>query len=219
MKEIRVKFGLGAVMGALLLAGCASPPPFDYTNYRQHLPRTILVLPPLNESTAVEATYGFYSIVTRPLAELGYYVYPVVVIDQFLKENGLPTAGEMHQVPLNKIDEIIGADAVLYITVLQYGTKYQVINSATIVRASARLVDVKTGLPLWEGVAAVQQNSGGSGNLIADAIVAAITQVVNSSTDQAHDVSRLASYQLVRVGGRGMLYGPRHPEFGKENTK
>jgi len=48
--------------------------------------------------------------------------------------------------------------------VLQYGTKYQLINSATIVRASAKLVDVKTGLTLWEGVAAVQENSGGSGN-------------------------------------------------------
>jgi len=212
------QIGLGGLLAGLLV-GCASTPPYDYTNYRAHLPRSIFVLPPLNESPAVEATYGFYSIVTQPLAELGYYVYPVVVVDHFLKENGLPTAGEMHQIPLNKIDEIVGADAVLYITVLQYGTKYQLINSATIVRASAKLVDVKTGLTLWEGVAAVQENSGGSGNLIADAIVAAISQAVNTSTDHAHAVSRTASYQLVRVGGHPMLCGPRHPEFGKENTK
>jgi len=218
MNARTIGFGLVAML-AVLVTGCASKPPYDYTNYRQHLPRSILVLPPLNESTAVEATYGFYSIVTQPLAELGYYVYPVVVVDQFLKENGLPTAGEMHQIPLNKIDEIIGADAVLYIMVLQYGTKYQLINSATIVRASGKLVDVKTGLTLWEGVAAVQENSGGSGNIIADAIVAAISQAVNSSADRAHDVSRTASYQLVREAGQPMLYGPRHPEFGKENTK
>jgi len=218
MSTRRFKVVLGAGLAALL-AGCASPPPYDYTNYRQHMPHSILVLPPLNESTAVEATYGFYSIVTQPLAELGYYVYPVVVVDHFLKENGLPTGGEMHQVSLDKINEIIGADAVLYITVLQYGTKYQLINSATIVRASGKLVDVKTGLTLWEGVGAVQENTGGSGNIIADAVVAAISQAVNTSTDRAHDVSQKASYQLVRVGGSPMLYGPRHPDFGKENKK
>jgi len=200
---------------ALLLVGCANKP-YDYTNYRAHFPRSILVIPPLSESTDIKASYGFLSIATHPLSELGYYVYPVAVIDELLKENGLPTPGEMHQVPLEKVAEIIGADAVLFITVHDYGTKYQIINSATIVTASAKLVDVKTGLPLWEGKAAVQKNSGGSGNLLADAITAAISQAINSGVDQAHVVSREAAYHLVRVGGRGMLYGPRHPEFGKE---
>src|SRR5215211_6924656 len=94
---------------ALIVAGCATTPPCDYTNFRQHRPRSILVLPPLNQSTAVEGTYGYLSAVTMPLAELGYYVFPVAVVDQFLKENGMPTAGEMHQVPLKKVSEIIGA--------------------------------------------------------------------------------------------------------------
>ena len=105
---------------ALMLVGCAAPKPYDYTNYRQHLPRSILVLPPLNESTDVKGTYSYLSTVTFPLAELGYYVFPVAVVDQFLKENGMPTAGEMHQVPLNKVRDIVGADAVLYVTLLQY---------------------------------------------------------------------------------------------------
>jgi hypothetical protein len=38
----------------------------------------------------VEATYGALSTVTLPLAEMGYYVYP---LDRFLRENGMPTAG------------------------------------------------------------------------------------------------------------------------------
>ena len=124
-----------AALVALGLTGCAAKP-YDYTNFRAHPPRSILVLPPLNESTAVEATWGYLSTVTRPLAERGYYVFPVAVVDQFLKDNGLPTAGEMHQVPLEKAREILGADAVLFITVEQYGSKYQVLNSSTIVAAS-----------------------------------------------------------------------------------
>jgi len=205
----------GIAFAALILAGCAAPKPYDYTNYRLHPPRSILVLPPLNESVAVQGTYSYLSTVTFPLAELGYYVFPVAVVDQFLKENGMPTAGEMHQVPLNKVAEIIGADAVLYVTLQQYGSKYQVINSATIVQAKARLVDTKTGLLLWEGVGMAQQNSGGSGNIFADLITAAITQAINSGTDAAHDTCRPANRSLFCTKNYGLLYGPYSPEFGK----
>ena len=143
MKTRLLRLGLCGLALTVMLTGCVAP--YDYTNFRAHPPRSILVLPPLNESTAVEGTYGYLSTVTMPLAEMGYYVYPVVVVDQFMKENGLPTAGEMHQAPLDKIRDIFGADAVLYVTLKQYGTKYQVINSATIVTVKARLVIQKPG--------------------------------------------------------------------------
>ncbi len=197
---------------ALMLAGCAAPS-YDYTTYRQHQPRSILVLPPLNESTAIQGTYSYLSAVSRPIAELGYYVFPVAVVDQFLKENGLPTAGEMHQVPLDKVVNILGADAVLYVTLEQYGTKYQIINSATIVRARARLVDCRTGLLLWEGTGTAEQNSS-SGNIFADLIAAAVTQALNSSTDAAHNLCQPANFNLLAQPGHGLLYGPYHPEFG-----
>ena len=199
-----------------VLVGCANTKPMDYTAFREHRPKSILVLPPLNQSTVVEGTYGYLSTVSRPLAEMGYYVFPVAEVDEFLKENGMPTAGEMHQVPLNKVSEILGADAVMYITLEKYGSKYQVINSATTVAASAKLVDTKTGITLWEGHAIAQENSGGSSNIIADLIAAAVTQAINSSTDEAHGVSREANALLFTSKNRGLLYGPYHPDFGKE---
>jgi hypothetical protein len=205
----------GCALAALVLAGCAAKP-YDYTNFRLHPPRSILVLPPLNESTAVEATWGYASTVSRPLAERGYYVFPIAVVDQFLKENGLPGAGEMHQAPLNKVREILGADAVLYITVEQYGTKYQLINAATIVKARAKLVDTRTQVPLWEGKTAVQQNSNsGSGGLIGAMVAAALTQIINSSIDAAHNLSRTANAVLIDTKDQGLLYGPYHPKYDK----
>ncbi len=200
------------VMQGLLFGGCATSLP-DYTNFRRHRPRSILVLPPLNESTAVEATYGYYSTVTLPLAEMGYYVFPIAVVDLFLKENGMPTAGEMHQVPLDKVREIIGADAILYITVEQYGTKYVVISSTTIVRVRAKLVDTRTGTLLWEGETTAQQGSGGSGSLLGDAIAAVVHQVLSTATDKAHDVSRTANIMLLTNKKHGLLYGPYHPKY------
>src|SRR5215471_7731436 len=60
-----------AALCLLLLTGCNTVKPYDYTNFRAHPPRSILVLPPLNESTEVEGTYGYLSTVTEPLAERG----------------------------------------------------------------------------------------------------------------------------------------------------
>lgn len=203
------------LLGFLLVAGCATPP--DYTAFRNHHPRSVLVIPPINESTDLKATYSVLSTVTRPLAEMGYYVFPVAVIDQFLKENGLPTPGEMNQIPLRKIDEIIGADAVLYLVINQYGTKYTILDSSSIVRMQARLVDVKTGNLLWTGqINLAESSSSGSNDLVGMLVSATVNQVVSHSTDEAHKVAITASANLFMTHNKGLLYGPYRPEFGTD---
>ena len=132
-------------------AACTTPAPFDYTLFHEHQPRTVLVLPPLDNSMEVDAAYTYLSTVTRPLAERGYYVFPVAVVDRMLRDNGLPGPGEMHQVPLQRLGEVFGADAVLYITLDNWGTSYHVIDSSTEVTADARLVDVASGTEIWRG--------------------------------------------------------------------
>lgn len=200
-----------AVM-CLTCVGCATKP-YDYTNFRSYKPRSILVLPPINESTDVKGTYGYLSTVTMPIAELGYYVYPVAMVDQFFKENGMPMAGDMHQAPLDKIREITGADSVLYITLKQYGTKFVILNSVTIVTADAKLVSTKDAAVLWQGTLSAQQDSsGGQNNLIAMLISALVTQMVSKSTDNAHKVALIANQQF-GAKGRGLLVGPYRPEW------
>ena len=207
---------LAAALSALGLCGCvAAPATYDYTAFRRSPPRSILVLPPINESTAVEGTYGYLTTVSRPLAERGYYVFPVAVVDQMLKENGMPTAGEMHDVPLDKVREITGADAVLYPVLHAYGTKYHLINSSTVVSVSARLVDTRTGSLLWEGEGRAQQDSGNSSSLLADVVGALIAQAIAANTDVAHGVSRLANKPLFFTKNRELPAGPYHPEFGR----
>lgn len=191
----------------VMFSGCETTPK-DYTLFEKHPPRSILVLPPLNESVDESATYGYLATITQPLAELGYYVFPVAIIDQFLKENGLPTPGEMHTISLDKIDEIIGADAVLYITIKEYGSKYQVISSTTIVAAEAELIDVKTGTSLWTHSVRTQSSSG-SRNSVAEMLVGAIVdQIVNTKLDAAHLASRTANTTLLSLPDQGLLPGP-----------
>lgn len=195
----------------LFLVGCETVPK-DYTLFREHPPRSILVIPPLNESVDETASYGYLSTVTQPLAELGYYVFPVAVVDQFLKENGLPTPGEMHSIPLDKIDEIIGADAVLYITIKEYGAKYQVVSSTAVVAAEANLVDVKTGTVLWGGTVRSESASGSRGSLAEMLVGAIVDQILNSKLDAAHQVSRIANTTLLTPEGQGLLPGPYNAE-------
>jgi hypothetical protein len=196
----------------LVLGGCATVAPYDYTAFQQHPPRSILVLPPINESTAVEGTYSYLSTISMPLAERGYYVFPVAVIDQLMQENGLPSAGEMHEVSLSKLREVTGADAVLYVVLHQYGSKFQVVGTDTVVRVSARLVDTQTGTLLWDGTGLAQQgSSSNSGNLLADIIAAAIVQAINSKTDPGRQVSRLANIQLFASPNRELPPGPFRP--------
>ena len=43
----------GALLALALLGGCATPKTVDYTAYKQARPKSILVLPPINESPEV----------------------------------------------------------------------------------------------------------------------------------------------------------------------
>lgn len=198
-----------------LNTGCQTAQPYDYTNFRAHPPRSILVLPPLNESTAIEGTYGYLTTVTRPVAERGYYVFPVAVVDQFMKDNGLPTAHEMQEAPLAKVAEITGADAVLFLDLKQYGSHYQVLSSVVTVEVFAKLVDTRTGILLWQGHGVAQQGSGGSGSLLGDLISAALTQALNKHSDRAHQVSRLANANLFFPEQTGLPYGPYSTKYEK----
>lgn len=204
----------------LVVTGCTTnkTPPADYSAFKESKPRSILVLPPVNKSPDVNATHGFLSNVTRPLAESGYYVFPVAVVEETFKQNGATNPDDINAIPLKKLHDIFGADAVMYITITDYGTSYQVISSDTRVIASARLVDSRTGKELWTGVASASSNEGqtnNNGGLLGMVINAAITQIAHSATDKAYDVAGIASARLFSPGPRGLLYGPRSPKYGQ----
>ena len=206
--------GPAAILVAGLVLTCSCAAKVDYGPYRSHMPRSILVLPPRNESTNVNAPYVYLSTVSRPLAECGYYVFPVAVMDAFMKDNGLPTPDEMHGVSLNKIKEVIGADAVLYVTIEDWGQKYQIISSTTVVKARGRLVDVATGTEIWTGTEQLAQGSGGAEQgLIGMLVAALVQQIAASMTDPTHEVSRQASNAMIFNSNNGLLFGPHHPQY------
>lgn len=206
----RVMKGLTVLTAAVLLSACQSTP-YDYTELMRSAPRSILVIPPVNNSIEVEAPYIFLSTISRPLAEKGYYVYPVAVIDTFLKENGLPTPDEMNTIPLDKIRQYIGADAVLYVTIEQWGQKYQIVTSKTVVQVRMRLVDTRTGIQLWDASAHAERGSDSNQGLAGALLSALVEQVAGSLTDRTPDVARIANNMAINKPGSGLLNGPYIP--------
>lgn len=197
---------------ALFAVGCATTQPYDYSAFNEAKPRSVLVIPPMNNTVEVDAPYVYLSTISRPLAEKGYYVFPVAVIDNFMKENGLPTPAEMNQVPLDKLRENTGADAVLYVELSQWGQKYQVFSSKAVVEAQMKLVDARTGTLLWDGTAsAVQQSDSGGGGIIGALINALATQIASSISDPTVKLARTANAAVVNNAKRGLLDGPYKP--------
>ncbi len=211
------------VSTCLISVGCTTTSsPYDYTNYRANQPTSILILPPTNSSPDVEATYSVLSQTTFPVAESGYYVIPVTLMNETFKQNGLTVPEEIHAVAPVKLREFFGADAALYIDISQYGTSYQVITSDTRVTASAKLIDLKTGLLLWEGkaTASSQENRNSSGGGLAGLLVqAVVSQIVESTTNMAHTVSARTTYRLLSADQPNkLLPGPRSSKYGQSSA-
>jgi hypothetical protein len=203
-----------------LFSGCAAQKPYDYSAFRQANPKSILILPLQNSSPEVIAGHSVLSVTTHPLAESGYYVFPVAVVDETFKQNGLTSAAEIHDVSIGKLHEIFGADAALYMTVSEYGAHYRIIQSDVIVSVNARLVDLRSGTLLWEGSArasSAENRNNSNAGLAGLLIQAVVEQIANNLVDNGHIIANVASQRLLAAGrANGMLYGPRSPLYGKD---
>ncbi len=208
MKKIVV---ISAVLAVLALTGCAKKTPYDYTAFRASKPASILVLPAENRTTDINAAHSFTSLVTKPLAESGYYVFPVAVVEETFNQNGLTNATDIRGVSAAKLRSIFNADAALYIDITSYGTKYIVVDSVTQVTATAKLVDLRTGTQIWSGLATAANNENNNNQGVVGMLVAAaVKQIVNNVSDEAHNVASVTSDRLLIANDNGgILKGPR----------
>lgn len=204
---------------AVLLVGCAAKKR-DYGAYFAHEPRSIVVVPPLNETTSIDAQSVYLTTISRPLAERGFYVFPVLLTDALLKDLGLPEAGLVHQVPPEKFYEYFGADAVLFVTISDWTNRYLLLQAQTVVTVSFALKDTRSGALLWEGTQSAVQGSGdGGGGLIGMAIAAAITYAANEMLETNYrPLAQQANAMALSTPGAGLPLGPYHPGHGTDRN-
>lgn len=204
----------------LLVSGCATKAPqYDYSAWMKAKPATMLVMPPVNDSPDIKASPSVWSHATRPLAEAGYYVLPVTLVDETFSQNGVHTPNDAHDIPYAKLRDVFGADAAVYIRVKRYGTSYAVVSSETRVEVEGRVVDLRTGTLLWEGKAAAssaEQQQQSQGGLVGLLVAAVVHQIVGTTTDAAYNYAGIASDRMLGSPRyNGVLPGPRSPLYGR----
>ena len=159
----------------LLLAGCAAPPVVktDMSKFEAAKPRSILVVPATNKSVEVDAPNYLLTTLTVPLAEKGFYVFPVHTAKTVLEQEGLYEGEQIHKQPPEQLAKLFGADAVLYVTINQWDAKYVVLSTTVTVDFDYRLVG-KDGTELWRANKRMQYTPQNNNGLLGAAIAAAI---------------------------------------------
>lgn len=193
-----------------LLVGCVHTPPKDLSKFKAANPSSILVVPAVNESVEVTAPDYFLSTIAVPLAEKGYYVFPVNLVKRILEDEGLSDASLVHSAPTGKICNLLGSDSVLYVTIKEWNAQYLVLTTTVNVKLNYAIKDCKTGDILWEHeqkmVYTPQNNS--TGNPFADLIVMAINAAVTKAAPNYVPLARQANALTFYTEGVGIPLGP-----------
>lgn len=86
----------------------------QYASMYENMPLTILVMPPINNTSHVEAKDLLYTSISRPLAEAGYYVISPLLAMDVLKAESAYDAELFIDKPLTMFKNYFGADAVVF---------------------------------------------------------------------------------------------------------
>jgi hypothetical protein len=172
----------------------------------------------VNKSVDVDAPAYFLSTIPIPVAERGYYVFPVNLVKRLLEDDGLSDASLVHSADTMRLASLFGADAVLYISIEQWDAKYVVITTQVTVALEYVLKDGKTGETLWadKRSAAYSSDSGGGGGGLGSLIAAVISAAVTKAAPNYMPLARQANAQAMVYPGPGFPAGPYLPSYQKD---
>lgn len=180
----------------------------QYAKMYEEKPLTLLVMPPINNSSNAEAKDLLYTSISRPLVEAGYYVISPLLAMDILKAESAYDAENFFDAPLDIFRNFFGADAVVFSVIDKWTKKGMgietkiryVIKSA---HTNEILFDRSCDLYLDLSV-----NSGGSYGLVGALVDLAASAIVTAATD--HIVAaRRANYYIMQDIPRGK-YSPDH---------
>ena len=210
---------MGLLLVALFFSACASSRPtttkmaeFPHM-YDDRRPLSILMLPPINRTTASDAK-ELYATTPAPLmTNHGYYFFPPLVVFDLMKQDGIFDTETLQEVPPQKFKEKFGADAILLVEITEWNTSYIVVGGSVTVGFNMTLRSTTTGEELWKRRAIVVTDTGGgnnnSGNGAAGLIAKMIVAAVKTATTDYMPIARAANARAVA----SLPYGRYHPLF------
>lgn len=183
----------------------------------EEMPASILILPPMNESTAADAKNFYSTTLQEPVSFCGYYVFPYEVTTEILQMEGLYDTELLKDMPVAKFAEYFGADSVLFTTIKKWDLSYMVIAATLTVSIDCELRSTKSEQVLWKynGTVVVDLSGGNTGQGLAGLIAKAIVTAVSSATVDYVPHARTANYLAIST----MPYGKYNPQYLKDQDE
>lgn len=196
---------------AALLAGCAThqQEKTDLSAFNAAKPRSILVVPAANKSLDVDAPNYLLTTLTVPLAEKGYYVFPVHTAKTVLEQEGFFDGDQVQKQPPEMLAQLFGADAVLFVTINRWDAQYAVLATTVTVDFDYRLVS-KDGNEIWKANKKMQYSpqQQSTGNPLGDLIASAITAAMERAKPNYLPLARTANVLVLAAGPTAIPDGP-----------
>lgn len=216
-----LKIALVAV-AAFVLSGCgassvAVTKGSAFAKMYEEQPRSLLILPPMNESTAAEAKDYYMTTVESPFALMGYYTFPVEMVSDVMKQEGVYDTELLYSLPAEKFAEYFGADAVLFTTIKKWDTSYMVLASSLTVSIEAKIVSTKSSQVLWahSGTVVVDLGGGNSGGGLESLIINAVATAVNTAAADYVTYAHQANARLIYT----LPAGPYHEIYMQDQDQ
>ena len=200
----------------LILSACAPTVTKQeaFPGMYQERPLSILVLPPINETTAADAKEFYGTTLAEPLSYAGYYIFPIEVVTDIMQHEGAYDTETLVNIPPHKFKDYFGADAVLYSRITHWDTAYYVVGGHVTVGVAFLLKSTTTGTELWkyDRVLQVSTGGGGGGGGLAGLIVQVVVTTIRTATTDYVPIARQANLMVLS----NLPYGKYHPMHGKD---
>lgn len=185
----------------------------QYAKMYEETPIVLLVMPPINNTSNVEAKELLYTSISKPLTEAGYYVISPLLAMDILKAESAYDAELFVNAPLTTFQRYFGVDAVVFSEINEWTKK------GLGIQVSIRyfIKSVYTGEIMFDRSCDLyldlSANSGGGSALVAltDLVVSAI----NTAATDHIVAARKANYYIFRDIPRGKY----SPEYMKDMDK
>lgn len=204
-------------LSSLLLHSCGLGKDYTRGSLYPHLynekPKSILIMPPINETNQVEAKDSFFATLMVPLAEQGYYVFSPFLTKELMQQESADDAELFFQADLYPFAEVFGADASLFTIIHRWEKKALV--GDILIDVEYILRSTHTGETLFsrriEGVLDLSTPQNGGGGLAGILATLVVDMVRTALTDKA-----LAASYANKECVSDMPVGMYHTSYGKD---
>ncbi|MFC1887180.1 GNA1162 family protein [Candidatus Cloacimonadota bacterium] len=209
---MKIKLFTLVILAIIMLSGCATYQTKIDTFPRMYetKPTSILILPPINLSTAPEAKEYFMSTLTETATETGYYFLPLEVTTPFLASEGLYDTEVITDTVLTQFYQYFEADAVLITKILEWDKSYYVVGGNVTVSLDFAIKSTITKEILWNYAGKIIYNTTDNSN--SNFLVSLIATAIKTAATDYVPIAKGVNKQVLDT----VPVGQYHPKFDKD---